>query len=264
MSIEANENIVIYTRKNCSQLFLIFTGMGGQMLLMSPFDFLRDSGLATRNLMIFRDPQQLGYIRGISDDIPSLDSLGDLLERFLANHPHIEEVYCIGVSAGAIAAMLLGHRLRARTVWSFSARSPSELWKQRYGSQSGREPTFKQKVKRRLRVANEKCRRLLNIEAKERLNESLIDVDSIRQAARDLMQPNGCSEYRLFYATSNPTDTFIHQQFVDCPGVVSFPVVPPNSYTDRYKPGWDHMILPILQSEGKLGELFPAFADASS
>lgn len=229
------------------------------MLRMSPFEFLRQSGLASRNLILLRDPYQAGYRRGVSERISSMDQLGESLQHRLEDYPHVKEVYCVGVSAGAMPAMLIGHRLRAITVWSFSARSPSDLWTQRHGHGAAKKSRWSKKLKQRLASLAIRWRRFTNRTATEPFEPAMVDLDLVRRTAEQLAEHNGTTEYRLYYSTSNETDVRIHQLLADCPGVKSCPVDPPRDYPERFQPSWDHMILPILFAQGKLKDVFPAF-----
>lgn len=260
MALKHYQNIVTSTTEQCSQLFFVFTGVGGRLLLMSPFEFLQNSDLAKRNFVIFKDPRQLGYRQGISAEIPDLNSLYNWQQKFVLDHPFIQEVYCIGVSAGAIPAMIAGHRLGVNTVWSFSARSPSARWREKYGSARGPNIGVKPWLKEQLRNTAMRLRKLTNTAARERLVKSMIDVEMINDAVAELSAHNGKTEYRLYYANTNPTDIFVHKLMAECPGVTSLPISPPFDSPDRFRPGWDHMILPILNQQGELGQLFPPFA----
>jgi hypothetical protein len=260
MTLKHHQNIVTSTTEQCSQLFFVFTGLGGRLLLMSPFEFLQQTGLAKRNFVIFKDPLQLGYRQGISAQIPNLDALHDWQREFIRERPYIRDVYCIGVSAGAIPAMISGHRLRVNTVWSFSARSPSRLWTKKYGSARPQNSGVKPWLRQKLKNASMRLRKMTNRPARERFDKSLIDVEFINDSAVELSQHNGKTEYRLLYADTNATDIFVHQLLAECPGVTSLPVSPPSDSPDRFRPGWDHMLLPILHQQGGLGQLFPPFA----
>ncbi len=257
MTLRNYQNIITCTRQECSQLFFIFTGVGGQLLRMSPFEFLQKTDLAKRNFVIFRDPHVAGYRRGISPEIPDLEALYGWQQQFILDHPHIGDVYCIGVSAGAIPAMTAGHRLGVKTVWSFSARTPSDRWRARHAGPRVQRTGLGTRFRERLKKGLIQIRTLTNTPARERFAISMIDRQMISEAATQLSCPNGRTEYRLYYAPSNPTDTYVHDCLADCPGVSSFPVQPPPDYPGRFQPAWDHMILPILNQQGRLGQLFP-------
>jgi hypothetical protein len=264
MALKHYQNIVTSTTEHCSQLFFVFTGVGGRLLRMSPFEFLQETNLAKRNFVIFKDPRQFGYRQGISAEIPNLDAMHDWQRKFVLQRPHIRDVYCIGVSAGAIPAMLAGHRLRVNTVWSFSARSPSARWRKKYGNAHLQNSTVKPWLKEKLKDTAMQLRKLTNRPARERFDKSLIDLDFINDAVIDLSEHNRKTEYRLLYANTNPTDVFVHNLLANCPGVTPLPISPPSDCPDRFRPGWDHMILPILHRQGGLGQLFPAFAPVES
>jgi hypothetical protein len=258
---EINRNIVVRHNRQCQQVFFIFTGVGGQLLRMSPLEFLRESGLTNRNIIVFRDPHVRGYRQGISEDIPDLPALYRWQREFCETHPHIREVYCVGVSAGAAPAILAGHHLEAKTVWSFSARSPSGRWRARNpGSHPARPAGRRQSARRQLQELAMRLRKISNTTARERYRPSMLDLQLIDDAAATISQHNDVTEYRLYYSSTNQTDARIHGRLAGCPGVQSFPVVPPPDSPGRFWPGWDHLVLQILREKGQLGELFPPFA----
>jgi hypothetical protein len=115
------ENLVALVRKDCRQLFCIFAGRAGQMMRRRAW-FLERARLADRNLVIFRDPFNADYRRGLGGDIPDFPSLVDWQHRRYGHLPHVTETYCVGASMGGLAAMRFGYHLRARTVWAFAPR----------------------------------------------------------------------------------------------------------------------------------------------
>lgn len=114
-------------RPDCRQLFILYTGMAGKLML-PPMQFIQEAGILNRNLMILRDLNQCCYQRGISPKIPSVPSfLHWQTETLQSKFAHVTEVYCIGSSGGAYAALLSGHFLNANKVWAFAPPVPVQL-----------------------------------------------------------------------------------------------------------------------------------------
>jgi len=260
MALKKYDNMVTSTRKNCSQMFFIFTGAFQNVAGMSPLDFLQQTGLANRNFIVFRDPYRVAFRRGISEEVSDFPALLAWQRRYLEDLPHVNELYCLGVSAGGIPAILSGHHHGAKTVWSFGARPPVEDWAAEYDRQKtsgasfgGRLQLYGKKLARRLRM-------LTKTPAKAPFRTGFVDTDLVKKAAEDLKSSNGKTEYRLYYMESNLTDTYVHGFLKDAPGALSLPIEAPPDYPHMYEPGWDHLVLPVLKAKGDLRDLFPPFA----
>ena len=106
-------------RKECSQLFIICCGQAGRVM-MHPMEFLKETQLLSRNLLIIRDVAQTCYQRGVSDEARDIPALIEWLRQRVQALPHIKSVYCVGSSGGAYMAMLAGHFLKADAVWAFA------------------------------------------------------------------------------------------------------------------------------------------------
>jgi acyl carrier protein len=100
------------------RLFFVYAGTQGGVM-MSPLEFLRESGLANQNVVLLRDPSQAWFLKGISDRIGSFAELVAWQSGFREGVTHVESVFCVGSSMGAFAAIVFGHALHAKTVWSF-------------------------------------------------------------------------------------------------------------------------------------------------
>ncbi len=116
---EQPENIVARRRKNCAQLFILFKGAVGKFMLMEPTQFLAETDLLSRNLIMIRDPHKAFYQRGVSQTIGDFDALMEWLAAYRNELPHVKEVYCVGVSMGSFAAVAAGARLKANAVFAF-------------------------------------------------------------------------------------------------------------------------------------------------
>lgn len=262
MALKKYGNIVASTRENCSQMFFIFTGAFQNVAGMSPLDFLQKTGLANRNFIVFRDPYRMAFRRGISDEVPDFPTLLGWQRQYLEGLPHVRDVYSLGVSAGAIPAMLSGHHLAARTVWSFGARPPIEQWAAEYDKQKAKDGSLGAFLQRCWQKFARRVRMLTKTPAKAPFRKNFLDVDLVKNAAEMLKNSNGKTEYRLYYIPSNLTDSFVHELLEDTPGAVSLPIEAPPDYPHMYDPGWDHLVLPVLKAKGELKDLFPPFASA--
>lgn len=127
-------------RPQSGQLFLIYAGLDANMFSEKAynnlvlFDFLRTTGLGSRNITWIRDPYLENYQRGFGPEIPDLDRLTEWHRQHLASLPHVREVYTLGYSSGAYGALLFGHRLGVNHVWAFSPRTSCPTHEQDYAS----------------------------------------------------------------------------------------------------------------------------------
>jgi hypothetical protein len=106
-------------RKECSQLFVLYSGMAGKMM-MNPLAFLKETRLLERNILIIRDLRQSVYQLGVSPEYPDIPSLMEWQRQRIAALSHVRHVYCLGSSGGAYMALLSGHALKAEAVWAFA------------------------------------------------------------------------------------------------------------------------------------------------
>lgn len=248
------DNVATSTRADCCQLFFIFSGLMRKIGGLSPLDFLNEACLSDRNVVMFRDPYKTGYRRGLSEQIADLDALVNWQHEYCRTLPHVRDVYCVGVSGGALPAMYAGYHLKAKGVWSFGARPPApEIW--------GLDPEallFKQHSLRReqgLARGNPH-----NETALDPFEECMLDTAIIDTVRNLLSTPNGITEYRLYYSPSNKCDTLVHDVLSDLPGTISCPVTASPDYPYAKGPNWDHKVLPILHHQQALPTLFPPLA----
>jgi hypothetical protein len=106
-------------RQDCAQLFILYTGMAGRMMI-PPMQFIQETRLIDRNLVIIRDLNQCCYQRGISPALPTMHQFLSWQQELVQKFRHVSEVYCIGSSGGAYASLLSGHFLKASKVWAFA------------------------------------------------------------------------------------------------------------------------------------------------
>lgn len=185
--IEDGGHTVRNIRPNCRQLFFIYRGRGG-ILTPRPSEFVHQTGIDRRNFVIFDDALKSDYLHGISAEIPTFARFLSWQALQQSKHfPHIDITYCLGASAGAIAAILSGYFLKVPIVWAFSL--PSTRL-DRYGQHY-----------------------LHGLSTKYHCNDF-----------RDLLQDsNQVTEYRLFYNEEFEKDRQSAEQLMDCPGVKLFP-----------------------------------------
>ncbi len=257
MSLDTEGNVVVRVRKACSQIFFVFTGAYQNVLGMGPMDFLNNTGLVDRNVVMLKDPHRLAFRLGISQEIPDLQTLICWQKDLISELSHIRHVYCLGVSAGGIPAILTGHALAAETVWSFSARPPLEVWGREYDKAQQPGNTLRKKLAKAVST----LRRVTKTPAGSPFDTSFVNMSMVEETVERLKtSANGKTQYRLYYVPSNRTDTHINGMLSQCPGAVLVPVEPSADYTHKYYPDWDHMVLPILNARGDLKSLFPARA----
>jgi hypothetical protein len=118
-------NISCLIREKCSQVFFVYAGGLGMIDGMGPTTFLQKSGLSNRNVAFLRDPKVKYFDEGISDEIVDLEGVIDWHAKFLAENPHITDVYCVGNSFGGWAALFFGYILAVKKVFAFA---PAGHW----------------------------------------------------------------------------------------------------------------------------------------
>jgi adenylylsulfate kinase len=119
-------NISLRVREKCAQLFYVYAGVGG-LPGMNGLRFLHEAKLVDRNLALIRDPYNEDFMCGIGDGIDDIESLLDWHGTCQRHLPHVSEIYCVGNSMGAYAAVLFAHLLGARAAWAFGLR-PVGAW----------------------------------------------------------------------------------------------------------------------------------------
>jgi hypothetical protein len=241
------ENTVTITRKDCSQLFFIYTGLKLRVGKVPALDFLKKTGLSNRNIVLMRDPYRAGFQLGITEAIHDLKSLIDWQASQVL--PHVREIYCIGNSGGALAALVAGHRLKARTVWSFATSPPP---RKRWLYPPGRE---------RKEVDNELLSSRIGESNFDRFDRRL-DLEALDEAVRTLSEDNGVTDYRLYYVSSNEPDSFVQECLSKCPRATPCAVEAPPEWSERDRRKNDHLVLSILNARNELSTLIPAFASA--
>jgi hypothetical protein len=113
-------------RRQCAQLFVVFAGRRDTDETFGSAQFLEQSGLGGRNLILLRDPFDENFARGVGRGIDSVAALAEWLLAARQDLAHVRRVYCLGHSSGGAAALLFGHLVGADVVFAFSPRSAPE------------------------------------------------------------------------------------------------------------------------------------------
>ncbi len=115
---ETPKHVSISRRSGSEDLFLIFTGRAGR-LMMNPIEFFEKTSILGRNIVMFTDNARDNYQSGLSTDISTIRKTLEYISSICATFTDIKRIYCVGVSAGAPIAMLTGVHLNAKAVWAF-------------------------------------------------------------------------------------------------------------------------------------------------
>jgi hypothetical protein len=257
MNYNLADNHVMHVREKCSQLFFLYPGVQMAMAGMKPLEFIQASGLGNRNLVLFRDIFKVYMHRAENGD--TLRALRDVERSCRDRMTHVREVYCIGVSAGALPAILGGCHVDADAVWCFGPRPPSQSGVPD-GGRVKHMPSFARGAFENGKAA---VRRLLNAPYRSRLNESRLDIDLINEVVGRLESHQGKTQVQLFYVPSNEPDSFVTRRLCVAPRTTAYAVEPPRDYPARFTSiAWDHTVVPILKEKGQLATLFPPFVSA--
>jgi hypothetical protein len=266
---DTKHNAVLITRRDCDQLFFVFTGIMQKVFGLGPLEFLQASGLGNRNVVILRDVWRTGYLAGCSDQIRSFDALIDWQREIVNGAPHLRRIYSIGVSSGALAAMLSAERLGAESSLIFGPRVHSlralGVTPEVRESGASCEITAAERLVAAIHTWRARLRKLMGLTAHETL-----PPPSIRKAwFRDfeplltsLAESSGSTVHHLYYVPSNPIDSLVVGHLVQhCKQVRPHVVIPPAEYPGALKrrPGWDHNVIPILLATRELQTIIPSF-----
>ena len=111
--------VLLRANKNSNRLYFVFTGVA-QNLMMHPSSFFNKTGIWDHNLVMLRDPSKGLYQGNISEEMPDfLSTKARLLDY--KKQLNCEEVYCVGTSAGAYAAIVFGHYMEVDAVSALAA-----------------------------------------------------------------------------------------------------------------------------------------------
>jgi hypothetical protein len=233
---DSSPSVVKRPRNDCAQLFFIYQGFGDR-LMMPAMQFLKETGLLDRNLVMFRDIHKQFYLKGFSESVGDLPSMVRWQEQYAASLPHVRDSYCLGTSMGAFASIVCGHLLKAKTVWAFGLTklyiAPSERGLGDVPLPTVADLPVRARVSRAIRRFT--------------IRAPYLHLGEL------LARGNGVTEYRLFYNRDYRRDSRVAQALAGCPGVTLVPLE-----------GHDHNVVASLVRDSALPGLFPPFAPASS
>jgi len=115
----AADGCVFLSRPLSSQLFFVFAGARTNTPI-APTVFLGRTRLMERNIVLFRDKDEVFYHSGVSSAVSSMSALTVWQRHFVQALPQVTRVYCLGTSMGAYAALLSGHLIKADAVWALA------------------------------------------------------------------------------------------------------------------------------------------------
>jgi hypothetical protein len=177
---------MVHIRKQSEQLFFVYTG-ASRALMVNATQFLGQTRLMLRNVVIFQDATRSCYLRGVSTELDSFDALLEWHLMFRDSLSHVRRVYCVGTSMGGFAALLFGYLLGAEAVWAFGP------------------PT----------VPARDAAGVVTVPA---------DVPPERaDLARLLSRPNGKTQYHVYYSEGFDVDRVAATHIAQCEGVTLWP-----------------------------------------
>jgi hypothetical protein len=177
--------LVTWKREQSARLFFVFQGFA-MKIQMDPLAFLRETGLLDDNIVMLGDDQRLYYHGGINEEMPDVAGICSRLAAIREDLPHVQQVNCLGSSAGAYAAILFGHYLKVDTVYAFAPQTlidPVQLQ-----AATGRTDTW-------------------------RIPEHHRDL------AKVLADYNGTTSYKVFYSERSAQDRSFAERIAECGGV---------------------------------------------
>jgi acyl carrier protein len=286
VAVSRPEGVVVFEAPECSQVFVLFLGQTLNLDAKADLEFFKDGGLEDRNILIFDDPYVESYRSGVSPSLPTPAAICEWCRHWIAERPHLEHVYCIGVSAGGPMALVAGHSLGAEMVWAFAPRPI----RARLGRPPG--PEIVQFVRRVTGKSIAELRTGMTDRDREQIDANItpelvssyyrnladpqrvLDLDHLASLVRTLSAGNGVTQYRLVRVPRDECDSYVVDALRHCPGVSTIDVEPsesdpPEWAFSRWIPpaGWvcrNHLVIGILQRRGQLSTLFPEFLAATS
>ena len=178
----------------CSQVFIIFSPF--EQGNRSSLGYIKQANLLDRNLILVNEPFGCYFQLGI-DPVPSdFESLVIKLRETLESFENITELYTVGASMGAYAAIAAGHVLGANTAFSFSAD--------------------------RTRLTKDRVRGWASVRfftwVKVEYDEAYSDLGTL------LKFHNGKTSYHLYFGEHNSGDKRCATYLKSCPGVKLYPL----------------------------------------
>jgi hypothetical protein len=260
--MKPQHGVVAYERPECAQVFFLFAGLG-EMLMMNPIEFLKETGLTNRNVVLFKGNDEASYERGISDTIRSFEAIVEWQREFLAIRPHLIEVYAAGTSAGGAAALRCGHDLGARAAWGFGTRVPKAAVIPHLRTQiqvlTGARSHADARERFRALPAEWKAE---FFDCRENVDR-VLDQPGLRTLIDRLSNWNGVTTYRSYYCNRSPVDEYVARALEQVPHLTVHRIEQP---LDMDVPEFDtgHNVLRPLQYQGELSTIFPPYRGAGT
>lgn len=276
-----HDSIIEFEEPDCAQVFLTFIGLGN----VNASQFFDLAGLHDRNIVVFRDPYDLSYRRGISSDLPNIASVCRWIADWLAERPHVDEVYCIGASSGGPMAMIAGQQLQARTVWAFGPRptrgNPTQDTAQRM--EQFLERATGKRVRQLLTGVSADDHSRIDAAITSELVDSyyaglldpnlILDREHLADIVQALRSGTGVTQHRIYYVAEDPCDAAFVEAVRYCPGVMPIAVPPSDETAPTWAftpwvppPRWvyrNHLVIDLLRDRHQLGDVFPPFRAAA-
>jgi hypothetical protein len=262
-----SEHALIVRRERSSRLVIVFPGIGQRMQGVAPLQFLKQSGLEGNNLILLRDTRRTSFLFGCSADLPTFDAMLAWLAAQVADFRHVSQVLCIGVSSGSLASMVTAEQLPAACSVNFGPRfqSMAEVAAMfaSHPPPVGAPPALAGTAQIRLTAADRTKAALLAVESRLRdalglpvrewsptaiINASVRDSGPLLRRVGTNLVPS----HHLYYVASNKRDRLCVRYLRErASNVVPHPVEPvPGCQTRRLR--WDHDVVPILITAGRL------------
>lgn len=117
---ESGARILLRKNKNCAQLFVYFRGALLHRSFDGPLWLLRETKALNRNSIIINDPYDAYYQLGVGQEPANFDELMIRVERLVNSLDWVRDIYIVGMSTGAFAALECGMRLDATAIYCFA------------------------------------------------------------------------------------------------------------------------------------------------
>ena len=119
-SDESQKGLARQIRANSNILFFLYPGKAHR-LFMDTKKFIERSRIVEHNYVLLKDESQSFYQGLPLQGIPDFQGLLEWHLESLKDFPHCSRIHCVGTSAGAYAALLYAHYLKADWATAFGA-----------------------------------------------------------------------------------------------------------------------------------------------
>ena len=289
--------IAVLEVPECAQVMIVFRGLrfpqrtalgdnvSTQEPLEDPRTLLAWAGLQARNIVALNDVSGHNYREGISSALPTQVEVFEWLRNWIDQRPHLEEVYCIGVSAGGPMAMLAGEYLCAKTVWAFAPRTAQDRLF------VNREDDHVDFVYRATGKTLEQLEADMTPQDAAKIGayftptmvedyyrdlpdpDRYLDYERLGALADSLSPGNGITEHRVYYVAAELADALVAERLEGKPNVTLIPVEPSNAPPPRWALSpwihpmkWlarNHTVMTLLRERGNFANLFPEYRAAA-